>query len=213
MQSTANWWWVGGATAAGLVFGTAASTITRRFVRRERSLAGAWWFGSVLTVAVLGLLGWRVGGRGELVVYGFAAVLAVPLAVIDWCEHRLPRALVWPQLAGALTGFAGLCLVRQDSEPGLRALAALAAAGGLFLLLALLTGGGVGAGDVNVAAVIGLITGWIGWAEVAGALLVAGALGAIVAAVPVIRRRGGKHNTVVPFGPCLFLGALAVVLA
>ncbi|MFC3450754.1 prepilin peptidase [Amycolatopsis speibonae] len=210
--TTSGWWWSGSA-AAGLMLGAAASGLARRFLRHERTLAGAWWFGAMLTAAVLGSLGWRVGARGELAVYGFVAVLAVPLAVIDWCEHRLPRALMWPQLAGAILGFVVLCLVRHDPAPGVRALAALVAAGGLFLLLAVATGEGVGAGDVSVAAVVGLATGWIGWAQVVGALLTASLLALVMIAVPGVRRRDDDGAVLVPFGPCLLTGALVMVLA
>ncbi|ANN21147.1 hypothetical protein SD37_39885 [Amycolatopsis orientalis] len=212
MQLTTSGWWWSGSAAAGLMLGAAASGLARRFLRPERTLAGAWWFGAMLTAAVLGLLGWRVGARGELAVYGFVAVLAVPLAVIDWCEHRLPRALMWPQLAGAILGFVVLCLVRHAPAPGVRALAALVAAGGLFLLLAVATGGGVGAGDVSVAAVVGLATGWIGWVQVVGALLTASLLALVMIAVPGVRRRD-DGAAVVPFGPCLLTGALVMVLA
>ncbi|OLZ59543.1 prepilin peptidase [Amycolatopsis keratiniphila] len=213
MQLTASSWWWSGSAAVGLVLGAAASGLTRRFLRQERRPAEAWWFGAVLTAAALGLLGWSVGGRGELAVYGFVAVVAVPLAVIDWCEHRLPRALMWPLLAGAMAGFAVLCLVRRDPAPGVRALVALAAAGGLFLILAVATSGGVGAGDVSAAAVVGLVTGWIGWAEVAGALLTASLLALVMVAAPGVRRRDEDGAVVVPFGPCLLAGTLVMVLA
>lgn len=214
MQLTASsWWWWSCGAAAGLVLGAAASGLTRRFLRQERRLAAAWWFGAVLTATALGLLGWRVGERGELAVYGFVTVLAVPLAVIDWCEHRLPRALTWPQLAGAMLGFGVLCLVRHDPASGVRALAALVAAGGLFLILAVATGGGIGAGDVSAAALVGLVTGWIGWAQVAGALLTASLLALVMVAAPGVRRRDDDGAVVVPFGPCLLAGTLVMVLA
>lgn len=211
MHNAEGLWWTAGAAAAGLVLGAVASGLTRRFVGRE--LAGSWWFGAVQTGAVLGLLGWRVGARGELAVFGFVAVLAVPVVITDWCEHRLPRALVWPQLVGALMGFAVLCLARHDPAPGLRALAALAAMASLFLLLAVVTAGGIGAGDVSAAAVVGLVTGWYSWTHVAGALLAASMLALVLIAVPAARRQDDRGATVVPFGPCLLTGALIMVLA
>ncbi|SFB63110.1 leader peptidase (prepilin peptidase) / N-methyltransferase [Amycolatopsis marina] len=211
MQVTASGFWTVGVAAGGLVLGTVASGFTRRFLRRERVLAGSWWLGAVLTAAVLGLLAWRVGARGELVVYGFVAVLAVPLAVIDWCEHRLPRALVYPQLASACVGFTVLSVVRSEAAPSVRALGALVAAGALFLVLAVVSGGGVGAGDLSVAAVVGVVAGWSGWPEVAGALLMASVLALILLAVPSARRRDEHGGLAVPFGPCLFLGALIML--
>ncbi|QFU86710.1 prepilin peptidase [Amycolatopsis sp. YIM 10] len=214
MQFTASGWWCAGAVVTGAVFGAGASALTRRFLRHDRALAGSWWLGAVMTAAVLGALAWRVGPRGELAVYGVVAVLAVPLSVIDWCEHRLPRALVLPQLAGVLAGFAVLCVVRGDFSPGLRVLGAAVAAAGLFLVLAVVSSGGVGAGDVNAAAVVGAVTAWAGWPQVAWALVVALALALLL--VLALRRelRFGSQadKVVVPFGPCLFAGALLVLV-
>ncbi|MFI5560765.1 prepilin peptidase [Amycolatopsis japonica] len=209
---TGSWLWTAGALTAGLVLGGAASGLTRLFLRRKGALAGSWWLGAVLTAPILGLLCWSTGFRGELAVYGFVAVLAVPLAVIDWCEHRLPRALIWPQLVGAMLGFAVLCLVRHDPAPGVRALAGLVAASGLFLILAVATSGGVGAGDVSAAAVVGVVTGWIGWPQVAGALLTASLLALVMVALPGVRQRDDEDAVVVPFGPCLLAGGLTMML-
>jgi leader peptidase (prepilin peptidase)/N-methyltransferase len=209
---TASWWWTVGAVAAGLVLGAVASRFTRRFLQQERKTAGSWWLGAVVTAVAAGLLGWRIGARGELGVYGFVAVLAVPLGVIDWCDHRLPRALVWPQLGGALIGFGLLCVVRDDPAPGIRALAAAAALAGLLLLLAFATAGGIGAGDVRLAAVVGLVTGWLGWVHVVAALLTAMILALGLMTVPRPHQRGADRKTLVPFGPCLLAGALCIVL-
>ncbi|MFD4252505.1 prepilin peptidase [Amycolatopsis thermoflava] len=205
--------WTLGAAVAGLVLGASASTLTRRFLAQPHALAGAEWFGAALTAVVLAALAWRNENRDELVVQSLVAVLGVPLAIIDWCEHRLPRALVLPQLAAAAVGFATLCIVRAEPEPGLRALVASVALAAAFLALAVATAGGVGAGDVSLAAVVGVVTGWLGWPQVFGALVVALLLALCLAAVPAARGRDERGAAVVPFGPCLLGGTLAVVLA
>lgn len=191
----------------GGVLGVPSSLITRHFVPRIRA-ARLWWPGALATAIVMGSLAWRVGDRGELAVYGFVAVLGVPLAVIDWVSHRLPRIVVWPQLGGAVLGFALLCLVRGDFEPGVRAVCAMLTAAGLFLLLAVLIENGVGAGDVSLAGVIGLVAGWSGWPQVAGTLLLASLCALAVLAVLRVRRGAA---VAVPFGPCLLTAMLAVV--
>lgn len=206
-------WWVLGAALIGLGLGAAASTLTRRLLRGERDIAGSWWLGGAVTAVLLAVLAWRVGARGEVAVYGFAAVLAVPLAIVDWCEHRLPRLVAWPQLAGVVAGFGALCLARHEVEPGVRAVGGLVAAGGLILVLAVLTRGGVGAGDIGVAAVVGAVTGWIGWPQVAGALVVASLVALLLVVVPGAHRRDEQERSTVPFGPCLFGGALVMFLA
>ncbi|QWF81005.1 prepilin peptidase [Amycolatopsis sp. CA-230715] len=205
-------WWIAGAAAVGMVLGVSASVLTRRFLPHgRRQVAGSWWLGGVLTATVLAILAWRVGARGELAIYTVVVIVGVPLAVIDWCEHRLPRALVWPQLAGAVAGFVVLAIARGESASGLRALAALGAAGMFFLVLAVVSNGGLGAGDVGLAAVVGLVTGWSGWPQVLGALLVASLLAMVLIVVPGAHRGDDEDRLAVPFGPCLLGGALAMV--
>jgi leader peptidase (prepilin peptidase)/N-methyltransferase len=210
--SMSGLWWVFGAAVVGLGLGAASSAFTRRLLRDKREIAGSWWLGAVVTAVLLALLAWRVGDRGGFAVYGFAAVLGVPLAVVDWCEHRLPRQLAWPQLLGVIGGFGALCLARHDLEPGVRAVGALLAAGVLVLVLAVLTHGGVGAGDIVVAAVVGAVTGWTGWPQVAGALVVASVLALLLLVIPGAHRGVTQGHSTVPFGPCLFGGAFVMIL-
>ncbi len=212
MRELASGWWLGGAAAVGLLLGAAASALTRRLLHERRPVAGSWWLGAALTAAVVVLLAWRVDDRGACLVYAFATVLAVPLTVIDWCEHRLPRALSWPLLGGVVVGFTVLCVARHDVEPGVRAGAGLLAAGVLFLVLAVASNGGMGAGDIVAAAIVGAVTGWIGWPQVAGAILLASLPALLLVVVPGAHRRDEGGAVAVPFGPCLLGSALVVVL-
>jgi leader peptidase (prepilin peptidase) / N-methyltransferase len=89
-------------------------------------------------------------------------------------------------------------------------LAAGAAAGGFLLLAALAYPGGMGMGDVKLAAVIGLFLG----RATAPAILVALLAGAVVGiAIMAVKGVGEGRKTAVPFGPFLALGALVGVLA
>jgi leader peptidase (prepilin peptidase) / N-methyltransferase len=132
-------------------------------------------------------------------------LLVVPIALID-LEHRIiPNKLTG--LGAVLALAIGLAL-DPSGEPG--RLIAAAAAGGFFLLAALAYPGGMGMGDVKLAAVMGLFLG----AGVAPALLIALVAGVAVGAV-VIARKGARdgRKTAVPFGPFLALGALVAVFA
>jgi leader peptidase (prepilin peptidase)/N-methyltransferase len=202
-----NAWSAVVAASAGFVLGTAGSLLTERLLRRRARNASSWWLGAIITALVLAVLGWRVGPRGELVVYAFVLALGVPLAIIDWVEHRLPRIVVVPQLLGGAAGLGWLCVARSDSTPGVRALWAMLAAAGFYLLLAVVVEGGVGSGDVGLAAVVGLVTGWSGWTELAGALVLASFAALVLLLLP--RKGGGR--AAVPFGPCLLAGMTAVL--
>jgi leader peptidase (prepilin peptidase)/N-methyltransferase len=137
---------------------------------------------------------------------GIALVLLlVPLALID-LEHRiLPNAITLPGCVLAIA--LGLAL-DPSGEP--TRLIAGAAVGAVLLVAALAKPGGMGMGDVKLAAMIGLFLG----KAVIPALLVALIAGVVVGAV-VIARRGVSEGrrTAVPFGPFLALGALVGLFA
>jgi leader peptidase (prepilin peptidase)/N-methyltransferase len=137
---------------------------------------------------------------------GVALILVVvPAALID-LEHRIiPNRLT--ALGAVLAVVIGLVL-DPAGEP--ERLIAAAGAGGLLLLAALAYPGGMGMGDVKLAAVIGLFLG----AAVAPAILVALVSGAVAGAA-IIAEKGAQEGrkTAVPFGPFLALGALVAVFA
>jgi leader peptidase (prepilin peptidase)/N-methyltransferase len=131
--------------------------------------------------------------------------LLVPVALID-LEHRLiPNVLT---AVGALAALA-IGLATEPAEVP-EQLGAGAAAGGFLLLAALARPGGMGMGDVKLAAILGLFLGW----DVAVALLVALVSGTLVGIV-VIARKGGAEGrkTAIPFGPFLALGGVVALLA
>jgi leader peptidase (prepilin peptidase)/N-methyltransferase len=132
-------------------------------------------------------------------------LLVVPVALID-LEHRIiPNKLT---ALGAILALALGTALDPGGEPA--RLIAGAAAGGFLLLAALAYPGGMGMGDVKLAAVMGLFLG----RAVAPAILVALLAGVLAGAV-VIARKGARagRKTAVPFGPFLALGALVAVFA
>ena len=132
-------------------------------------------------------------------------LIVVPAALID-LEHRIiPNRIT--ALGAALALVIGLAL-DPAGEP--ERLIAGVAAGGFLLLAALAYPGGMGMGDVKLAAVMGLFLGW----AVAPAILIALLAGVLVGAV-VIARKGAQtgRKTAVPFGPFLAFGAVVAVYA
>ncbi|OUE23570.1 prepilin peptidase [Clavibacter michiganensis] len=130
------------------------------------------------------------------------------LVLADLAAHRLPDRATGPAAVAA----AALALV--DGGSGLLVQAAACGAGA-FLLLALLraaTGGGLGAGDVKLAGVVGLALGQLGAAQVALGLAAGTLLGGVAATALLVASRA-HASTAVPFGPWLVLGALVVVSA
>jgi leader peptidase (prepilin peptidase)/N-methyltransferase len=132
-------------------------------------------------------------------------LIVVPAALID-LEHRIiPNRIT--ALGAVLALVIGLAL-DPGGEP--ERLIAGAAAGGFLLIAALAYPGGMGMGDVKLAAVMGLFLG----PPVAAGILIALLTGVLLGAV-IIARKGARQGrkTAVPFGPFLALGALVAVFA
>jgi leader peptidase (prepilin peptidase)/N-methyltransferase len=132
-------------------------------------------------------------------------LLVVPAALIDLEYRIIPNRIT--ALGAALALLIGLAL-DPGGEP--ERLLAGAGAGGFLLLAALAYPGGMGMGDVKLAAVMGLFLG----KAVAPAILIALLTGVLLGAV-VIARKGAREGrkTAVPFGPFLAFGALVAVFA
>ena len=132
-------------------------------------------------------------------------LVVVPAALID-LEHRIiPNRITVPGAALAL----GIGLALDPAGEPARLIAGVAA-GGFLLIAALAYPGGMGMGDVKLAAVMGLCLG----AAVAPAILIALLAGVALGAVIMLRKGALEgRKTAVPFGPFLALGALVAVFA
>ncbi|MEX0992076.1 MAG: prepilin peptidase [Actinomycetota bacterium] len=137
----------------------------------------------------------------------FGVLLA--LSLIDF-EHRiLPNAITYPSLViFAIAVVAGQLLGTGMSILG-AGLGLLGYAGALFLI-AFLYPKGMGMGDVKLVALIGLVAGSLGAAEVVVAAAAGFFSGGIVGlGVLLVRRRRGQT---MPFGPFLAFGAVVGIL-
>ncbi|HEU5108776.1 MAG TPA: prepilin peptidase, partial [Micromonosporaceae bacterium] len=173
-----------------------------------------------------GALAWALdptdtpGGRAAaarwlvLAAFLLAAVAGVLLAAIDLACLRLPDVIVLPVLAAGLLlcGAAAVVAGTADARQALlRALvAALALAGG-YLVLALLPGGNLGLGDVKLAALLGLLLGWLSWGAVLLGALLPHLINGPVALAMLLSHRAERGSSL-PLGPALLAGALAAVI-
>jgi len=134
----------------------------------------------------------------------FVAAL-VAVTRID-LEHRIIPNRILAPLAGLALAVTALF---APGELPARLISA-AAGGGMLLIAALAYPGGMGMGDVKLAAVMGLVLG----PALGPALLVALLAGSLVGAA-IIARRGlaEGRKTAVPFGPFLALGGLVGLFA
>lgn len=133
----------------------------------------------------------------------FLVVELVVLAVLDGYYGFLYDRLLLP------LGMAGILLeVFRILPYGVEeALASATAAGGSFLLLRILSSGGMGWGDVKFAAVLGL---WLGAEGTLTAVFLAVLAGGLTALFMLFK--GRDRESEIPFGPFLAVGAYASYL-
>lgn len=138
----------------------------------------------------------------------FAAVL-IAVSAIDLELKIIPNRITYPAFpAFALAIVLGWMLDRP-LDPA-RAGVGLLAYGGFYFVIAMIAPRGLGMGDVKLAGLIGLVLGSLGLRYVgvaAGAAILAGGLGAIVALA-----LGRGRKAAIPFGPYLAAGALVSIV-
>lgn len=137
----------------------------------------------------------------------FLAALGVQLARIDIALHLLPNPLVLTLLTGGFLLFLMPGVVDKQAEYLLRAMLGAVVLFAVYLILGVISPGGIGMGDVKLAAPVGLYLGYLGW----GQLLYGGLLGFLLnglVTVLVLSRKGRNKAEEVAHGPSM-LGATA----
>jgi leader peptidase (prepilin peptidase)/N-methyltransferase len=155
------------------------------------------------TGVLFGLAYWHYGLSLELLVTLVYSCIFIVLLVIDLEHQLILNKVVYPAAAVALV------IDFLAPKPGIIS----GAIGGgvglvLFLIPALVYPGGIGWGDVKMAALIGLVT---GFPLTLVALLLAVILGALVAGL-LLALKIKKRKEAIPFAPFLSVATLVTLL-
>jgi leader peptidase (prepilin peptidase) / N-methyltransferase len=129
-------------------------------------------------------------------------LLAITLTDLEW--RIIPNKIL---LVASVIGLAIVAVADPGSVP--ERLAAAAGAGGILFLAALAYPGGMGMGDVKLAAAMGIFLG----VEVIPAMLIALLAGSVVGIAMMVRHGAAARKQAIPFGPFLALGGVAGLLA
>jgi leader peptidase (prepilin peptidase)/N-methyltransferase len=163
------------------------------------ALTAAFWAAAALRFGV--------SERGALV--ALSGTVLIVLSFIDLEHRRLPNVIVLPSIAIAAVWLATVALVASDLDLLLTGLACGAAFFALLFVIAFVSGG-MGFGDVKLAAFLGLVSGRFGWEEtvtaVFAAFFIGGAAGIVAMAV-----QGKGRKARIPFGPALAAGAVVAL--
>lgn len=133
-------------------------------------------------------------------------LLGPTMAAVDIRELRLPDILTAAAITAAALGAILTCLSTSNWTPMIPALTSAIVSAGTLYVVSLVTGGGIGLGDIKLLAVIGFIVGAIHWEALVYCIAGAFVAGAIAA---IITRLTRKKIREIPFGPFL-IGATII---
>jgi leader peptidase (prepilin peptidase) / N-methyltransferase len=144
--------------------------------------------------------------------YGFtidfiatAVLLAALIAItaIDLRHQIIPDVITLPGIAAGV-----VASLATNRVSWLDSLIGVAVGGGIFLIIILVSGGGMGGGDMKLGAMLGA---FLGWKLGLLALLLAVLAGGAVAVCLLLMGRKGRKEAI-PFGPFLALGGAVSLL-
>ena len=160
---------------------------------------------------IFAFLYWHYGLSPELGIMAFYACLFIVVFVIDLERELILNKVVYPAMIVALL----LALVPQPWLTRwivVNGVANAALGGGvgfaMFLVIAMVSRGGMGWGDVKLVALIGLA---VGFPLVLFSIILGAVLGSVVAVALVIAKKRTFKETL-PFGPFLALAAMITLL-
>src|SRR5262249_48935961 len=150
-----------------------------------------------VTAVALATAYWAFGPTGDFIVAAVLLATLVVVTAIDLQHQLIPDVITLPGiLVGLVANLAIGHVSWRDCGIG------IVVGGGLFLLIILVSRGGMGGGDMKLGAMLGA---FLGWKALLFALFGSIVLGGLVAvAVLVSGLRGRKDQ--IPFGPFLAAG-------
>ena len=212
-EDSAAWLLVIGAALLGCILSPAAEMIIARFLPRLGGLPPL--AVRITTAALTGVacaaFTIRYGITFAALAFIFLAVLGVQLARIDAAQHLLPNPLVLTLLMGGLLPLLMSSIFDKQTDDLVRAMVGAAILFVSYLILALISPGGIGMGDVKLAAPVGLYLGYLGWSQLLYGGLAGFILNGIVTMIIVSRNRRNQAKEV-PHGPSMIAATAGTAL-
>ncbi|WP_168198689.1 prepilin peptidase [Nesterenkonia sp. NBAIMH1] len=146
-----------------------------------------------------------------LIIGAICLICAVLLSIVDVREHRLPNTIVYPWAAVSAGLFIAVAALTGDAYGLLRGIVAGILWSLGFMAVRLIFASAVGLGDVKLAFILGLHSGFFGWSSavlaVASTLMLAG-----LAVLTLLALRRAEGRSRLPLGPFMLTGTAAALL-
>ena len=142
----------------------------------------------------------QFGVSWEFPIYAVVCTALVIITVIDYEHQIIPDRITLP---GIVLGLGAGSYLVGPINSGLGFLVG----GGLFYLLAVLSRGGMGGGDIKFIAAAGAL---LGWQKVLLVIFLGAILGSVIGlALMILQKKDRKSQ--IPFGPFLAIGTLIAI--
>jgi len=166
---------------------------------------------AVVTGVLCGAVALRFGAQGATIPLCIAVTLLVTLSVTDLTHRLVPRRLLYPGAAVMVAGFGGVAAANGSAHALGDAAIGGTIAFAVFFAVWWFVPRGMGFGDVRLAGVIGVATGWLGLLHAYLAFLVGFGTGLVFGLVSILALRTGRRSKI-PFAPSLAVGAVVAIL-
>lgn len=198
----------------GVFLGLIAEWVIARTLPRLGGMPALWvrTTTALATGALSSLLALRFGASWDLPAFILLAALAVQLSRIDIAQKLLPNMVVLPLLLAGTILLAGSAALTPAWGDLLRAVISAAILFTVYLILGIISPGGIGMGDVKLAAPLGLYLGYLGWSQ----LFYGGALGFVTGGLStfvLLRLKPKGTLSEVAYGPSMLAAGMCVILS
>ncbi|AOY78395.1 prepilin peptidase [Clostridium formicaceticum] len=162
----------------------------------------------LLTGIVFVLLLYKYDFSIDLLFYLILVSTLICISFIDYDHQIIPDGLVLLGFAAGLIYKLVLYYFINVPIEFLNSILGFLVGGGFFLLIAVVSKGGMGGGDIKLIAMLGF---WIGWQDVILISFLAFIIGSIVSIILLITKIKSRKDAI-PFGPFIAISSLIVIL-
>ena len=165
----------------------------------------------LLTMTLFAIVSLSVDHWSLIPAYLVFTAAMILLTLTDLDTLLLPNRILLPATAIGAVLLLGGALIAGEWSFFLRGAAAAVAYFAVMFILALIAGGALGFGDVKLALLIGLFTGYLGWGHLVIASIGAFVLGGVIAVLLLVLRKATRKDSI-PFGPFMTSAGLIAVV-
>lgn len=165
-----------------------------------------------LATGLLFLLSYSISGFSlKFIALCILSILSLPLTIIDFKIKRLPNNLTYSGFFGGLTVLILTSINNQDLRILIDGLIVILLSTLVFFVIYIVSKGGMGLGDVKLAAMLASITSLVNWQVMFVGIIIAFLTGAISGIILLMFTKATRKSAI-PFGPFMILGIWIALL-